>query len=427
MIKFLTKGLLRDRSRSLFPVLVITLTVTLVIFSIGFMQGSMNSLLLDTAVILTGHEKVVTRAYSEESQLMPNDLALMDVDQLIENLEQEYPDFFWSPRITFSGLLDVPDENGETRAQGPVISYGIDILSNGSRQVEIWDLERSLVSGKLPENSNDALISSKMADQLNIRIGESVTFIGSTMENAFTTYNFNVSGTFNLRKGQTDRQMMLVDLSGARLALDMDNAASEIFGFTHSLYYDDETAVALRTDYNKINSDSSDIFSPFMIALRDGNQMGTMVDISGAMMAIMGGIFLVIVMIVLWNMGLMNGLRRYGEIGLRLAMGESKGQVYRSMISEAIIIGLTGTVVGTGIGLALTYYVQENGIDYTKGIEALSNSSIVMPNIFYAQVTPDLFYIGFLPGVLATVLGTMLAGLAIYRREMAQLFKELET
>ena len=427
MIKFLTKGLLRDRSRSLFPVLVITLTVTLVIFSIGFMQGSMNSLLLDTAVILTGHEKVVTRAYSEESQLMPNDLALMDVDQLIENLEQEYPDFFWSPRITFSGLLDVPDENGETRAQGPVIAYGIDLLSNGSRQVEIWDLERSLVSGKLPENSNDALISSKMADQLNIRIGESVTFIGSTMENAFTTYNFNVSGTFNLRKGQTDRQMMLVDLSGARLALDMDNAASEIFGFTHSLYYDDETAVALRTDYNKINSDSSDIFSPFMIALRDGNQMGTMVDISGAMMAIMGGIFLVIVMIVLWNMGLMNGLRRYGEIGLRLAMGESKGQVYRSMISEAIIIGLTGTVVGTGIGLALTYYVQENGIDYTKGIEALSNSSIVMPNIFYAQVTPDLFYIGFLPGVLATALGTMLAGLAIYRREMAQLFKELET
>ena len=427
MIKFLTKGLLRDRSRSLFPVLVITLTVTMVIFSIGFMKGTMNSLILDTAVILTGHEKVVTRAYSEESQLMPNDLALMDVDQLIENLEQEYPDFFWSPRITFSGLLDVPDENGETRAQGPVISYGIDLLSNGSRQVEIWDIERSLVSGKLPENSNDALISSKMADQLNIRNGESVTFIGSTMDNAFTTYNFKVSGTFNLRKGQTDKQMMLVDLSGARLALDMDNAASAIFGFTHSLYYDDETAVALRTEYNRINSDSLDIFSPYMLALRDGNQMGTMVDVSDAMMAIMGGIFLVIVMIVLWNMGLMNGLRRYGEIGLRLAMGESKGQVYRSMISEAIIIGLTGTVVGTGIGLALTYYVQENGIDYTKGIEALSNSSMVMPNIFYAQVTPDLFYIGFLPGVLATVLGTMLAGLAIYRREMSQLFKELET
>ena len=52
---------------------------------------------------------------------------------------------------------------------------------------------------------------------------------------------------------------------------------------------------------------------------------------------------------------------------------------------------------------------------------------MVMPNIFYAKVTTDLYYIGFIPGVLATVLGTMLAGLAVYKREMAQLFKELET
>jgi putative ABC transport system permease protein len=387
----------------------------------------MNSLFLDTAVVFSGHEKIVTRAYNEESQLLPNDLALLEVDQLVDELGRDYPNFFWTPRITFAGLLDVPDENGETKSQGPVITLGIDLFSEDSRQAEIWELDRVLVEGHIPQNRDDALISTKLADQLDLAVGETVTFIGSTMDNAFTTYNFNVSGTFNLRKGQTDKQMMLVDLSGARLALDMDNAASAIFGFTHSLYYDDETAVALRTDYNKIKSDSLDIFSPFMLALRDGNQMGTMVDISGAMMAIMGGIFLVIVMIVLWNMGLMNGLRRYGEIGLRLAMGESKGHVYRSMISEAVIIGLTGTVVGTGIGLAITYYVQENGIDYTKGIEALSNSSMVMPNIFYAQVTPDLFYIGFIPGVLATVLGTMLAGMAIYKREMAQLFKELET
>ncbi len=57
------------------------------------------------------------------------------------------------------------------------------------------------------------------------------------MHNAFTTYNFLVVGTFDLRKGQADKQMILVDISGARKALDMENAASEIFGFTHSLFY----------------------------------------------------------------------------------------------------------------------------------------------------------------------------------------------
>ena len=428
MMYFLTKGLLRDRSRSLFPVIIITITVTIVIFAIGFMKGSMNSVFQSTAVIISGHEKVVTRAYKEESQMLPNDLALLNVDQIIRNLDKEYPDHFWSPRITFGGILDMPDKNGETKDQGPVYALGIDLLKTGSRIIEIWELDKNLVNGRLPKPFNEALIGQKLADKLNITVGDTATYIGTTMHNAFTTYNFTIVGTFDLRKGQADSQMMLVDISGARKALDMENAASEILGFTHSLFYDDDKAVSLRSNYNENYSDSSDIFSPVMMALRDSSQqMGDMVEFVDAFLMIIGTIFLIIVMVVLWNMGLMNGLRRYGEIGLRLAMGESKGVVYRSMIVEAVIIGLTGTMIGTGLGLSIVYYVQENGIDYSEVVATMSTASMVMPNVFYAKITPDLYYIGFIPGLIATVLGTMLAGIAIYKREMAQLFKELES
>ena len=428
MIYFLTKGLLRDRSRSLFPVIIITITVAIVIFAIGFMKGSMNSVFQSTAVIISGHEKVVTRAYKKESQMLPNDLALLDVDEIIRNLDKEYPDHFWSPRITFGGLLDMPDKNGETKDQGPVYALGIDLLKTGSRIIEIWELDKNLVNGRLPKTFNEALIGQKLANKLNITVGDTATYIGTTMHNAFTTYNFTIVGTFDLQKGQADSQMMLVDISGARKALDMENAASEILGFTHSLFYDDDKAVSLRSNYNENYSDSSDIFSPVMMALRDSSQqMGDMVEFVDAFLIIIGTIFLIIVTVVLWNMGLMNGLRRYGEIGLRLAMGESKGVVYRSMIVEAIIIGLTGTMIGTGLGLSIVYYVQQNGIDYSEVVATMSTASMVMPNVFYAKITPDLYYIGFIPGLIATVLGTMLAGIAIYKREMAQLFKELES
>ena len=427
MIFFLTKGLLRDRSRSLFPVIIITITVAIVIFTIGFMRGSMNSVFLDTAIIISGHEKVVTRAYKEESQMLPNDLALLDIDQIMIDLEKNYPEFFWSPRISFGGLLDIPDSSGETKDQGPIVAIGIDLLNNNSRMIEIWKLDNNLILGRLPETSDEALISQKLASKLNISVGDTGTFIGTTMHNAFTTYNFSVVGTFDLRKGQADNQMMLVDISGAQIALDMENAASEIFGFTHSLFYNDDKAVSVRNHYNNSYSDTSDIFSPIMLAMRDSSQqMGTMVDMVDGFLLIIGGVFLIIVTIVLWNMGLMNGLRRHGEFGLRLAMGESKGDVFRSMIAEAVIIGFAGTAIGTSIGLLLTYYVQEYGIDYSEVVSTMSTSSLVMPNIFYAQITPDLYYIGFIPGVIATVFGTMLAGIAIYRREMAQLFKELE-
>ena len=484
MIRFLAKGLVRDRSRSLFPLLAIIITVTLVIFGIGFMEGAMNNFLQSTAVISSGHVKVVTKAYKKESNQLPNDLALFDTKNIIQTLSDMYPDYFWTPRITFGGLLDVPDENGETKEQAPVFALGIDFFSEKSRQVEIWELEKCLISGRLPKDRDDALVSTKLAKQLGIGSGSSITLIGSTMDNAFTTYNFNVVGTFNLYKGQTDRQMMLVDISGARQALDMEDAASEILGYHNSLYYHDEEAVTIRKHFNITYSDSiaqilrneeskdilsymngwneintieksklpqqrsnalfdnqmydnseewgelsvedPSIYTPTMVALRDDSQLATMVDFSTVALGVMAGIFLVIVMIVLWNMGLMNGLRRYGEIGLRLAIGESKGQVYRSMVNEAVLIGFVGTLIGTIFGISLTYYVQEFGIDYSEAINQLS-TTMVMPNVFYAKVTPELYYIGFIPGVLATVLGTMLAGLAIYKREMSQLFKELET
>jgi putative ABC transport system permease protein len=125
-------------------------------------------------------------------------------------------------------------------------------------------------------------------------------------------------------------------------------------------------------------------------------------------------------------MGIMNCLRRYGEIGMRLAVGETKGQVFKSMIFESLMIALIGSILGTIIGLSITSYFQYYGIDYSKGLNALTSSNLAMPNVFYPQVTPQLFYIGFIPGIFATVLGTMLASRAIYKREMAQLFKELE-
>lgn len=427
MIKFLAKGLVRDKTRSLFPTIIITVTVAIVIFALGFMRGMLNSVFLDTAVIISGYEKVVTRAYKKEMQMLPLDLALMDIEEMISGLNRDHPDYFWSPRINFGGLIDIPDENKETRSQSPIMAIGIDFFSNKSRQTELWKLDQIIVDGLPPRSPNDILISSKLAKKLEVSTGQEATFIGSTMDNAFTTYNFNISGIFNLNKGQTDKQMILLDISGAQEALDMNGAATEILGFTNDLFYNDEDAIEIRSSFNENNRDSSDIFAPIMIALRDTNQMGTMVDFSNAALAVIGGIFLVIVMIVLWNMGLMNGLRRYGEIGLRLAMGESKGQVYRSMITEAVIIGLTGTLLGTGLGLSITYYVQENGISYAEALEEMALKNMVMPNVFYSKVTPDLFYVGLLPGLLATVLGTMLAGLAIYRREMAQLFKELET
>ena len=427
MISFLFKGLLRDKSRSFFPIIIITLIVSIIIFFSGFLNGVYNSLFLNTAILNSGHVKVVTHAYNLEHQLLPNDLALLDASNIVEELENKYKEYTWTPRITFAGLLDVPDENGETLSQSPVIGLGIDFLSNQSKQLDIWDLDKKIIKGSLFSNKNQILLSEKLSDRLQVYPGDIVTFIGATMYGGFTTYNFTVSGVFDLNLGPVDKDMMLVDFSGAQNILDMKDAASEILGYDNELFFNDNVTVEIRSEFNSQYSDSLDIYRPFMLALRDSNQMGTIVDFSNVIMSIILSLFLIVVTLVLWNMGIMSGLRRYGEIGMRLAIGETKGHVFKSMVAESVIIGFFGSIMGTTLGILLTSYLQEVGIDYSKAIDSLNSSNFAMPNIFYPQVTPDLFYIGFIPGILATVFGTMLAGRAIYKREMAQLFKELET
>ena len=428
MIDFLFKGLIRDKSRSFFPVIIITLIVSIIIFFSGFLNGVYNSLFLNTAILNSGHVKVVTHAYNLEHQLLPNDLALLDIDSKLNQLENTYEDYIWTPRITFAGLLDVPDENGETLLQSPVIGLGIDFFSEESKQLDIWDLKDKIIEGNFLNHNDQVLLSEKLSKRLEVFPGDVVTFIGATMYGGFTTYNLKVTGIFDLNLGPVDKDMMIIDFQGAQEILDMkeENAASEILGYDKNLFFSDENTVKIRKNFNSNYSNSNDEYRPVMLALRDSNQMSTIVDFSDVIMSIILGLFLVVVTLVLWNMGIMSGLRRYGEIGMRLAIGETKGHVFKSMVIESVIIGFFGSIMGTTLGILLTSYLQRVGIDYSKAIDSLSSSNFAMPNVFYPQVTPDLFYIGFIPGILATVFGTMLAGRAIYKREMAQLFKELE-
>ena len=120
---------------------------------------------------------------------------------------------------------------------------------------------------------------------------------------------------------------------------------------------------------------------------------------------------------------MLGGLRRYSEFGVRLAMGEENNHVYRTLIYESVVIGLAGTIIGTTVGLLISYWIQENGIDISGMMEG---ASMMFPTSIRARVTPVDYYIGFLPGLISTVIGTMLAGIGIYKRKTSQLFKELE-
>jgi len=421
MIKFLLKGLIRDKTRSLFPIIIVTVGVMITSLLYSYMNGMLSDMVRSSAIFGAGHVKVMTKDYSEISDQVPNDLAIFNAGAVISKLEKNYPDLNFSPRIKFGGLLDFPDKNGETKAQGPIFGIAVDLLRKNSREVKRLNIKKSIIRGRFPVSPGEALVSEKFLKEMGVEVNETATLISSTADNSMAVYNFKIVGTVSFGVEVMDRGAMIADIHDLQNALYMDDGAGEILGFFKDEIFDDGKAARTMDDFNKKNT--NDDFPNIMLTLRDQNEMGTMIDFYNYAGFFMVFLFVFSMSIVLWNTGLMGGIRRYGEVGVRLALGESKTDIYYSMILEGVFIGVVGSTIGTLFALGFAYYLQEVGFDIS---ESIKGSSMMISSVIRAKITPVSFFIGFIPGLFAILFGTMISGIGIFKRETAILFRETE-
>lgn len=423
MIKFLIKGLWRDKSRSLMPVLVVAIGVMLTVFMHAYVNGFMGDTIEMNARFSDGHAKITSRAYASEAELRPVDLALLHTAQQTAQWQAGFPNLRFVHRIPFGGLIDVADEKGETRSQGPAAGFGIDILNPAAGEAQRLNIPSSIIRGVMPANHGEALLSDAFAQKLMIQPGETFTLIGSDFYGSMVLYNFILSGTVSFGVETMDRGTVIADINDVRQMLNMPDASSEILVFFDEGYYDDSRAKEVSDAFNNQFADESAPYSPLMKPLSALGNMGQYVAMAEVWSWYIALIFIFAMSLVLWNAGLLGGLRRYGEIGVRLAMGEPKGHVYKTMLVESLFVGLVGSIAGTAIGLFFAYLLQTYGFDISG---MMDGASMMMPSVIRARITMVDFYLGFIPGLLSTLVGTMLAGIGIFKRQTASLFKELE-
>ena len=423
MIKFIIKGILRDKSKSIIPIAVISVGVMVTVMMSGFLEGIFSDVINQNAKLDTGHVKIMTKPYAENKEQLPNDLALLEINELIDSLNLNYPDLIWTPRIKFGGIMDVPDASGNTKSQGPGMGLAMSIQNKESGELQRLQLKKSLNKGRLLKRSGEIILSDDYATKLNISPGEKITFFGTTMEGSMVFQSFEMTGTVRFGSPLMDKGTFIIDISDAQNMLDMENGTGELLGYFKDNRYDDQKALIISENFNTKFNESEDEYAPMMLTLKDQNGLRESLDMGDAFSGIFIFIFILAMSLVLWNTGLIGGLRRYNEFGIRLALGESKNNVFKLLLIEASVIGTIGSIIGTILGVIFCYYLQEVGIDIS---EDTANSTIIMPSVMRAYVTPNLFFIGFIPGLFSMLFGTALAGRGIYKRETARLFKELE-
>ena len=272
MIRFIFKGLLRDKHRSLIPFLVTSSGVMLTVVFHAWMTGVIGNSIEFNARFSTGHVKIMTRAYSENASQSPIDLAILGTDTLKDIISSQVPDMDFAERIYFAGIIDVPDKSGETRAQGPAMGIGIDLLSGSMSEIERLNIPGITEERTSARKNKEALISRAFADKLGLNTGDTMTLVTSSMYGEFTLYNFILCGTVEFGTSALDRGTIIADINDVREALNMENASGEILGFFRTGNYNNQEAKAISERFNSQFSSENDEFSLLMKSLPQLNK-----------------------------------------------------------------------------------------------------------------------------------------------------------
>ena len=431
MIRWILQGILRDKNRSLFPFLVVTAGVALVVFTVGFMEGIFMGMIDTTANLDTGHLRLVNKPFYDEEHLNPMDRALTSQNEIRQWLEENSdPKIQWAPRIRWGAIADVPDENGETKSQTPIIGMALDLVSPDSLELERLDLNNALIRGRLPRRPKEILLGYELARTLDVELEQMITLLGQTFDGGLATDNYKVAGLVRFGVFAMDKKMALVDLTDAQDSFYMEDMVTDMLGFfpshvSYKEYENFKTELQSRLNALKLHppKDWSQDDFPIVLSVLDQRNLDNFVEVFHLVKFFFVGIVVLLMVLVLWNAGLLNGIHRYGELGLLLAMGLTHRSLVFLLGVESLFIGVLGSLAGSLIGGGVVYYLQEVGINMG---DAFAQTGIMMNDIMLGRVTVESFLLGVGPGLTASVLGSLFASVALFQRSEANLFRELE-
>ncbi|MFF1294388.1 MULTISPECIES: ABC transporter permease [unclassified Streptomyces] len=204
-----------------------------------------------------------------------------------------------------------------------------------------------LTSGRAPHGAGEALLDSESADRKDLKIGDTLSVIGPQ-----GTFKVRLVGIATFTTTNPGATLLFLDTPTAQTKLLGDaDAATAISVDAQDGVSDAQlkqrVAAAIGTgDYEIRTADEQ--------AKSDVESLGGFLDVIKYVMLGFAGIAVLVGVFLIVNTFSMLIAQRTRELGLLRALGADRRQVRRSVLTEAMLLGVVGSTLGlaTGIGLA---------------------------------------------------------------------------
>ena len=365
LIKIAWKNIWRNRTRSAILITAISLGIWALIFingvSIGMVEGYIDSAILER----TSHLQIHLPEFVEEPEITRH----FDREPVISYLDTSAFVKEYSSRIFANGMIS------SAQSSRGITIYGVD----PAKENALTGLKNQLDEGEyLPEDGgNYILIGDNIADKLGVKTRSRVVANFQNAAGEVTAAAFRVAGIIGGQSTMAGNDQAYVPITTLRQLTSLEpDRVHEIALLVNQPEILDQNQTSLATTFQALTVRNYKEIAP------DVALMGSQIQISLTVMTV---IFMLALIFGIINTMLMAVLERYKELGMLLAVGMKKKQVFAMVVWETIFISMVGVPIGILLGKLTIAWTGHRGINLERWSDSLTEfglTTVIYPDLY---------------------------------------------
>ncbi len=361
------RNITQSKGRTAVTLLLSAFSTAVLIFSTAFMDGQHRVMLKNAVETYPGYIQITHENFRDNpgyENLIENS------DTLVQRLQNDPRIGSISQRFETYVLLSTKEHS-----VGAMIA-GIQPQKEQTNSI----LAKSLHRGKYLQkgDGNAIYLGSELAKNLQVKVGDTLAYIGNGVDYSFCADNVVVKGIFQTGLFQFDASSAFVSKEYFDHMFVSDNLATHIVIYPADIDTANELAQKIKPQLPPALHVQS--WKEFMHTLVQAMELDSIFGY------ITLAIFFIVIFFVILIYTLLNIFARTREIGVLRAIGTGKKQIMGMLLFESTVLSFAGVLAGGAIGAALAYYFNLNpielGAEFEKQFKQYGLVSSALPTTF---------------------------------------------
>ena len=302
-----------------------------------------------------------------------------DIYSLIEHadaiIEQHQQLGFYATTRLFAFGLMASDESSSG-----VQLRGIELETEPT----VTDIDQHVMTGQWLSGGDPhgVVIGKKLSKLLDVGLGDELIFVGQTADGYMANDRFEIRGILKSVSAAIDNGGVFMSNAMLRELITLPEGAHEIVLMRHDRTTDLATVTAQVKSRvgEQLEVMNWQQLMPIINRFLETAHLQTLIMMIFTYIAV-GSVVL--------NAMLMSVFERIHEFGIMKAIGVKPRQLIVLIYIEMFIQTFLAVLLALGAGSALSWYLQENGLDMSSLADGISFAGLAFDPVWYAAITPN--------------------------------------